>query len=180
MTKFEKAKNKISERISNLKGTTDPGHSLNTLEWLLKLKPDAGEILQLAALAHDIERSMPDRFKLSMFESYDAYKLAHAARGGEIAKEIAKEAGYSEEEASRLSEMIKYHENGNGDAEIDILMDADSISYFDFNIEEYLKRVGEEGTKKKILFMRERASENAKKIIDNIIKTKPGLAKLFK
>lgn len=179
MTKFEKAKNKIAEIISKSKEITDPGHSLNTLEWLLKLKPGADEILQLATLAHDVERGMPDRLRLSMFESYDAYKSAHAARGGEIAAEIAREARYGEEDARRLSELIKYHETGNEDPDTNMLMDADSISYFDFNIEEYLKRVGEEDTKKKISFMRERASENAKKIIDNLIKTKPDLDKLF-
>ncbi len=35
----------------------DPRHAENTLDWLLKLKPDADEALQIAALGHDIERT---------------------------------------------------------------------------------------------------------------------------
>lgn len=179
MTKFEDLKAIISETISHSDVETDPGHSLNTLEWMLKLRPDADEILQLAALAHDIERAMPDRLRSSMFETYDAYKSAHALRGADIAKQMAKKLGYSDEEADRLFVLIKYHESGNDDPDVNLLMDADSISYFDFNIEYFLKHSGKEKTKKKIRFMRDRASETAKNIIDEIIKRKPELNNLF-
>ncbi len=179
MTKFEKAKEIIAEAISHSEEKTDPGHSLNTLEWLLKLQPDADEISQLAALAHDIERARSDRLRPKMFRTYDEYKSAHALRGAEIAKQILQEVGYNDQAAERLFEMIKYHEVGNGNPEVAALMNADSISYFDFNIEEYLRQAGEEKTKEKILFMRGRASESAQKIIDEIIKNKPNLNRLF-
>ena len=39
----------------------DPIHSKNTLEWLLKLKPDADDALKIAALGHDIERAIAER-----------------------------------------------------------------------------------------------------------------------
>ncbi len=179
MTKFEKAKKRIAEIISHSEEKTDSRHSLNTLEWLLKLQPNADEILQLAALAHDIERASSDRLRLRMFKTYDEYKSAHALRGAEIAKKLVKDIGYSDEEAGRIFEMIKYHEVGNGDPEVDVIRDADSISYFDVGIEEYLKRAGEDVTRNKIKFMRERASENVKIIIDEIIRNKPELSKLF-
>lgn len=178
MNRFEEIKVKIAEFISHSKASTDPGHSLNTQEWLLKLRPDADEILQIAALIHDIERATPDRLIQTAFESYDAYKVAHASRGAEIAKQMVKETGYSDKEAERIFYLVKHHETGNGDSDVDLVMDADSISYFDFNIEEYLNYYGEEATRKKILFMRERASEKAKKIIDEIIRSKPELNKL--
>ncbi|SVD31636.1 uncharacterized protein METZ01_LOCUS384490, partial [marine metagenome] len=43
--------------IARSKVPEDPVHAENVLEWVLKLKPDAGEALQLAALAHDIDRA---------------------------------------------------------------------------------------------------------------------------
>ncbi len=36
----------------------DPRHAENTLDWLLRLKPDADEPLQIATLGHDIERAL--------------------------------------------------------------------------------------------------------------------------
>ena len=179
MTKFENAKNKIAEIVSKSEANTDLGHSLNTLEWLLKLRPDADEILQLAALSHDIERGTPDPVHSSKFESYNAYKVAHAVRGAKMAEQIAKDVGYSDEEAKRLAYLVEHHETGNDDPDVNVIMDADSISFFDYNIEAYLKYVGEKQTKKKILFMKSRASENAKKFIDEIMKNKPELNKLF-
>ncbi len=61
MKKNECAKKKIEKIIKNSLVTEDPIHSKNTLEWLLKLKPDADEALQIAALAHDIERAIEKR-----------------------------------------------------------------------------------------------------------------------
>ena len=61
MKKNECVKKKIEKIIKNSLVPEDPMHSKNTLEWLLKLKPDADEALQIAALAHDIERAIGKR-----------------------------------------------------------------------------------------------------------------------
>lgn len=61
MKKIVCLKKKIEKIIKNSLVPEDPIHSKNTLEWLLKLKPDADEALQIAALAHDIERAIEKR-----------------------------------------------------------------------------------------------------------------------
>ncbi|MCP4825755.1 MAG: DUF4202 domain-containing protein, partial [Shimia sp.] len=58
MTNIECAKQKIRLIIADSRVPEDPHHADNTLEWLLRLEPDAGEALQLAALAHDIDRAI--------------------------------------------------------------------------------------------------------------------------
>ena len=57
MDKINLVKRKIEEVIKGSSVPEDPIHSKNTLEWLLKLKPDADESLKIAALGHDIERA---------------------------------------------------------------------------------------------------------------------------
>ena len=61
MDKISLVKRKIEEVIKGSSVPEDPIHSKNTMEWLLKLMPDAGESLKIAALGHDIERAIEKR-----------------------------------------------------------------------------------------------------------------------
>ena len=55
----------------------DPIHAENTLKWVLYLKLDANDALQIAALAHDIDRANESRKTLrSDFSDYDAFKAS--------------------------------------------------------------------------------------------------------
>jgi hypothetical protein len=58
MHSIDCVKKRIEEIIKTSPVPEDPIHSKNTLEWLLWLKPDADEALQIAALGHDIERAI--------------------------------------------------------------------------------------------------------------------------
>ncbi|AKM78104.1 MAG: hypothetical protein UX49_C0003G0003 [Candidatus Wolfebacteria bacterium GW2011_GWC2_46_275] len=180
MDKFQVAKNKIVEVVSHSEKYEDPGHSLNTLHWVLKLNPDADEIVQLAALAHDIERGIENRLTVDMFETYKAYKGAHAIKAAELASGIISDAGYSDQDAMRLFAIIKDAETGSDDPDVNLIMDADSISFFDYIIEYYFKAKDAERTKKKMWFAYDRASNRSKKIIDGILESKPFFQKLFK
>ena len=75
MDSIECAKRKIRSVISKSGVPEDPVHAENVLEWVLKLKPDADEALQIAALAHDIDRA-DERRKVwrSNFNDYNAFK----------------------------------------------------------------------------------------------------------
>jgi hypothetical protein len=172
MNRFETAKSKIAEIISQSKTEEDPSHSLNALHWLLVLKPDADEILQLAALAHDIERAMPDRLTREQFPSYEEYKIAHANKAAELAAQILKESGYSDEESVRIFTIIKDAETGDDNFEVNLIMDADSISFFDNNINYYIKRKSQEDSQAKAEFMYNRASDKAKQFIQEIMSKK--------
>jgi 3-hydroxyacyl-CoA dehydrogenase len=79
MKEIECVKKKIEKIIKNCLVSEDPIHSKNTLEWLLKLKPDADEALKIAALAHNIERAIEKRkVKRKDYRDYDKFKNAHA------------------------------------------------------------------------------------------------------
>lgn len=119
----------------------DPGHAENTLEWLLHLHPEADDALRLAALAHDIERSRPDRLRRQDFDDYDEFKAMHAAMGARMAAGIFREAGIDQEVKEEACRLIRLHESG-GDERSDLLKDADSISFFDHNLQAYFHREG--------------------------------------
>jgi hypothetical protein len=179
MSRFEDTKNAIAEVVSHSKTEEDPSHSINAWQWLLKLRPNAGEVVQLAILGHDLERALPDRLTRDQFSSYDEYKLAHATRGGEVAEKLALQNGYTKDEAARLSSIIKSAEFGSEDPDVSLVCDADSISFFDNNVEFYLRRSGSEKTKQKIAFMYSRATPRVKVEIDKILESKPNVKSLL-
>ncbi len=54
MDNLDCIKKKIEKIIEKSPIPEDPIHSKNTLKWVLKLKPDADDALQIAALGHYI------------------------------------------------------------------------------------------------------------------------------
>lgn len=76
----------------------------------------------------------------------------------------------------KVYKLVKFHEMG-GDHDINLVRDADIISYFNNNLTSYFERKGTEFTKEKILFMWERASPQVKKFILSL-KYPPRLKKL--
>ena len=137
---------KIETIISRSLVPEDPIHSLNTAEWVIRLKPEADEVLLLAARGHDIERGLRDRrVKRNDFSDYDTYKQAHADQSARLIGEILEECGLPEDFIARARHLVARHEFG-GDPESDLLKDADSLSYFEVNLPFFLKRRGFEET----------------------------------
>ena len=173
MSKFEIAKQKFAQLISQSKSEEDPSHAENVLHWLLELKPDADEVLQLAAFAHDVERSLPDRHQAGNFPSYHEYKKAHAERGGKMASKVLLEAGYSKDDSKRIAKIIEAAEFVSDDPDVQLICDADSISFFDNNAPFYLSSKGPEITRQKMIFMFKRASPRAKQEIEKVLAKHP-------
>lgn len=164
MQNFDKLTKEIAHLIQEADIHEDVIHSTNTLEWVLKLNPDASEELQIAALAHDIDRAIPPPTKMQTGESYDNYKQRHAKRSAECIAQIMKEQQFANDSIDRVHYLVENHEVG-GDEDATILMDADSISYFDVNIQIYYQKRGIEITKSKINFMYSRTTPRAQKYI---------------
>lgn len=173
--KFLNAKEKLKTQIAQSKSPDDPTHAENTMHWVQQLEPEADELLLLAGFGHDVERSLSDRFSYGMFASYDEYKHAHATRSGKVVAEIMQEVGYTTEEAERVAHIIAEGEFHSDEPDVQLLCDADSISFFDNNLVYYLKDKGEEDTKQKINFMYERASKRAQVHIREVLQAKPEL-----
>lgn len=167
MNKFQKIQKEIREIIKKSGIEEDARHSTLTLEWLLKLEPGASEELQIAALVHDIDRAVQPRVLQVEGELYEKYKQRHANRSAKIIAKLLREYKYSSDSTKKIEKLVAWHEVG-GDEEIDLLRDADSIAFFDYNINFYLQRKGTDITKNKIVFMFARASNRAKQVIKEL------------
>lgn len=165
--KIGRLKREIKKIIERSPIATDPAHAVQVLKFVLEMKPHASEELQIAALAHDIERGVAPRSRSNEGESYESYKKRHAKRSARITVEILQNHGYSKTSIDKVRKLIEIHEEG-GSKEADILRDADSISYFDTNIDYYLELYGSKKTQDKIKFMYERASKRAKERINKL------------
>ena len=159
---IERVKKAIEAAVVESSVPEDPVHSKNTLAWLLKLKPDADEALQIAALGHDIERAIGQRkVRRANFKDFDEFKAAHAKNSEVILKEIMGECSLPAEISDDICRLVRRHEVG-GDERSDLLKNADSISYFDVNLPHYYNRHGWDETKRRCLWGYNRLSEKMK------------------
>jgi hypothetical protein len=157
---------RIAEVIAGSSVPEDPRHSRNTLEWLLRLDSDADAALQLAALGHDIDRAVSARkVRRADFDDYDDFKAAHARNGAEIVVEILRESGVRDASLTReVYRLVRCHEIGGG-PRADLLVDADSISYFDVNLPLYRTRNSRKETLRRCRWGYERLSPRARSIV---------------
>jgi len=162
MNSIDRFKSSIEAIILGSSVPEDAVHSKNTLQWLLKLKPDADEALQIAALGHDVERAIDEcKVRREDFEQYDRFKAAHAHNSAKILKEIMLDCGLDETLIEQVYELVRRHEVG-GDERSDLLKDADSISYFEVNLSHYYKRHGWDETQRRCLWGYKRLSKKVK------------------
>lgn len=172
-TRFIDTKARILEQIKHSKNPEDLSHAINTAEWIVRLRPDADEILQLAGLAHDIQRSVADRLTKDDFATLDEYLKAHAARSGAIAAQLIIVSGYSEKDARRLEHIISRGEFHSDEPDVQLLRDANSISVFDNNTIFYIRDKGKEWTQEKMQQNYDNASSLAKKHIQDLLRKRP-------
>ncbi len=174
------AKQKIRAVIAGSRVPEDPRHADNTLEWLLRLEPDADQALQLAALAHDIDRADDvTKVKRANFDDYDAFKAAHARNGAEILRSILIRCDVEGNVVDEACRLVEVHEVG-GDPRSDLLKDADSISYFDVNLPLYYQREGWAETQRRSLWGYRRLTQRAQEIVKGIEYEEEDLISLMK
>lgn len=143
---IEGLQDEIRSIISRSRVPEDPVHAQNTLEWLLKLRPDADEALHIAALGHDIERAMEDR-KVCRddYENFDTFKADHAKNSAQILKKIMEDKNIGKDLIEEVYRLVCRHETG-GDTRSDLIRDADGLSFFEVNLPLYFEREGLEKT----------------------------------
>ena len=161
---LERVKEKINELIVQSSFPEEPCHSINTLEWVLKLNPDSDTALQVAAIGHDIERSFENkRIKTPDFESYDEYKQAHALNSAQILSQIMEECGVEQEMVDDVARLVAHHESG-GDEREELLKNADTISFFHVCLPLFYDRKGEELTRKRCVWGYKKLPDDLKEI----------------
>ncbi len=140
----------------------------------------ADQALQIAALAHDIDRTVEVRKVLrSDYDDYEAFKAAHARNGSKILQEILCKCGIARSITEEACRLVTLHEVG-GDPRSDLLKNADSMSYFEVNIPSYYQREGYEETKRRCIWGYQRLSARLKKIVMNISYENEALTCLLK
>jgi len=166
MTKFEQIQKEIESILPNSPVKEEVTHSHLVLKWVLKLKPNADEALKIAAISHDIDRAITKITEkdLQDYSKINEFKKEHSLRSAKFIGEIMEKHNYSSEVIKKVQHLVGSHEFG-GDEEQNILMNADSLAYFENNVPFYLERNGLEQTKKKIRFMYDRLSDKAKNLV---------------
>jgi hypothetical protein len=174
-----RAKQKIRAVISKSRVPEDPIHAENVLEWVLKLKPDADEALQIAALAHDIDRADEKRkISRSDFSDYNTFKAAHAKNSAKILRKILNVYHVEQTIIDEACRLVGRHEAG-GDLCSDLLKDADSISFFEVNMPLYFQREGYEETLKRCIWGYKRLSPKMKVICQKMTYSHHSLVKIL-
>jgi len=149
---IELVKARINEAVVQSSFPEEPFHSINTLEWLLKLHPGADDAMKLAALGHDIERAFDAKRVRSVdFETYDEYKQAHALNSAQILTEIMESCGAAQPLVDEIANLVAPHERGGSERQ-DILRNANFLSFFHVCLPLYYDRKGAANTRKRCVW----------------------------
>ena len=140
---------KIIKNIETfLQQKTDPEslHMLRTGFWLKEIYPQADEVFYISAICHDVERLFLLRDgetkppKSLDDNKNEEYLIWHGKRSAEFAEKLLRENGFkSEKDMKRIKELITNHSFG-GTFEGDLLMDADSLSFFENIADDFIKK----------------------------------------
>ena len=162
-----RAHHRREHNLSKALVAADYAHALDAWQWTLRLKPDASLAVQLAALFHDVERleSEAEVRREQHARDYAKFKAAHAAAGSKIARDLMAAADVPTVDAERAVELVQAHdhprESRSSDAELQLLEDADALSFFSLNAFGFLNYFGSEHTHRKVRFTLSRMSESA-------------------
>lgn len=166
---IEGAKREILAVIERSEVPEDLPHAHNTLEWLLKLDSSADQALQIAALAHDIDRAATDRkVHRADYPDFETFKAAHAENSVTLLREILNTHGVEQSIVRETCRLVRLHEVG-GCPRSDLLKDADSLSYFETNLPHYFKREGWTETRRRTLWGYARLSPQAQPVARRIV-----------
>jgi hypothetical protein len=148
----------------------DYDHALDAWQWALRLEPKASLALQVAALCHDIERlaSEPDERIEQRAPDYQAFKDAHAGAGATMAAALLDAAGVDETTRDRAVTLIAAHERPRGDVELELLNDADALSFFSLNSPGFLAYFGPEHARRKVAYTLRRMTPWARARLDGV------------
>lgn len=169
----------LTQRINDEIRETPPEeylypHLSDTEKKLLRSNHGISYAERLAAVLHDYEMASGRKVKQRANEQYSSYKRRHATVCAKIAGQMLQEEGADAQFISDISTLIKYHDhvglpksNHNLHRKIERIKDADSLSFFDVNLDTYFEqhKGNEDRLRTKIRFMYNKMSDNAKKLL---------------
>jgi hypothetical protein len=148
----------------------DLEHAVDTWRWVLRLDPNAGTAVQIAALFHDIERlaSEADVRIEHRADDYEQFKLAHARQGGVLTEQALRDIPLDAGVLDRAVQLVSAHEKPAGDPDLALLNDADALSFVSLNVSGFVRYYGVPHTRKKIAYTLRRMRPSARWRIDRI------------
>jgi hypothetical protein len=153
----------------------DWAHTVDVWQWVIRLDPDAGLAVQLAALFHDVERlvSEADVRVEHRADDYQAFKDEHARRGAEMADQALTAAGVDAEAREEAARLIAGHEHDRS-----LLSDADALSFFSLNSPGYADYFGSEAARRKVAWTLARLRPEARERLDTV-RLRPDIAEMI-
>lgn len=128
-------------------------HLDRTVFWLKQLKPEADEALLIAAYSHDMERVYRDQNNDKDDKSGGGFQDPaplnhHQEKGAKIMSDFLIGIGAPNSLVERVKMLISKHEVG-GNADQNILKDADSVSFLETQVDYFVvSQVAERGKEK--------------------------------
>jgi hypothetical protein len=113
-------------------------HFERTVFWFERLAPRTTEAHRIAAYAHDIDRAFNPANATPENYRDPAFLTRHQDEGARIMAEFLEEEGALEPMIETVVRMISHHEIG-GDAEQNLLRDADSVSFFETSTDLFVR-----------------------------------------
>ncbi|MCK5915630.1 MAG: hypothetical protein KAG92_05795 [Deltaproteobacteria bacterium] len=169
MTYYRAAEEFVKDSFAAVGNQLVPLHLKRTVEWLIKLYPNSDQALLIAGVSHDIERAFrEDHVYQKMFLSDNAFNDPafldyHQQRSAKIICDFLKTRNCPSELNKKIYHLVAHHETG-GDVETDQLKDADSLSFFQTNVDLFVTvKVYESSidkVKSKFTWMFERISDH--------------------
>ncbi|NIA19733.1 MAG: DUF4202 family protein [Xanthomonadaceae bacterium] len=164
---FPQVKEYVDHSFAAVNNRIVPLHLERTAAWLIKLCPEVDESLLIAGIAHDIERAFREEVVYQkMFHSDngfldDTFLDYHQQRSAKIITDYLKTLNCPTALSEKVFHLVAHHETG-GDIETDLLKDADSLSFFQTNIDFFVtvkvKESSVDKVKNKFTWMFERIS----------------------
>jgi len=121
----------------------DVKHLERTVFWIKKLKPDADEALLVAGISHDIERAFREvDYSLIKDKGFNSkeHLINHQNKGSKIIADFLNSQKFDKNIIEKIKALVSNHEVG-GDFDQNILKDADSISFFENNIDHFINKI---------------------------------------
>lgn len=148
----------------------DYAHALDVWQWVLRLDPEAGAPLQLAAIYHDVERLLSESEERVEQHSADyvRYKNEHAEKGARVAAPVLRRCGVEPSVVERTCDLVRRHERPGPDRELCMLADADALSFFSLNAGGFVRYYGSEHARRKIAHALYRLTPRGRQRLDRV------------
>jgi len=154
-------------------------HARAVLSWVEKLSKNPSIALKISSLFHDIDRVVTSGvgggFKGDRnSKEYLEHKKAHAKRSANYICRRLLENGVDSAMIDRVGFLISHHDDTGieverlNDSELDVLVTADSLAFFDTMAPKLYEAEGELRLRDKVKFMVEKMPKPARKIMASI------------